>query len=121
MEKMTESSSQIRDDLFDAIKFGPGNKPGRDLGKHLGKPWVFKWIFQKAWKRFSTAIACADWSIKQCSKSLFGDDAEWVNINHGVRQAMGRCLRYFVDHGMLPLRVINPDATGTKYYALIEA
>ena len=119
MENMTERSNQIREDLFDAIKYGPGKKPGRDIGKYLGRPWVFKWIFQTAWEKFSTAIASANWSVKQSSKSLFGDEAGWKKYGEGTRQAIGRCLRYFVDHGLLPLRVLNPDATGTKYYGLI--
>ena len=109
----------IRQERFEAIKYGPGNRPALDHGKRLGRPWVFKWIFELTWQRICSAIGDADWSVKQSSKSLFGDQVEWGNINHGIRQAIGRCLRYFVDQGMLPLRVLNPDATGTKYYGLI--
>ena len=119
MNTQNDISAGIRTDLFDSIRYKKfQGKNGPAIGIKLGKPLVFKWIFQQAWKSFVENIETVDWHVKQSSKSLFGDAAKWDKLAFGVRQAIGRCLRYFVDHGMLPLRVLNPDATGTKYYGL---
>jgi hypothetical protein len=121
MNNKSDITTGIRHDLFADIQYERSmSKKGLAIGKRLGRPWVFQWIFNAAWKHFSAAIANADWRVKQCSKSLFGDAAEWGDFKFGIRQAFGRCLRYFVDQGMLPLRLVNPNATGTKFYTLIS-
>lgn len=119
--EITNLAAGIRADRFETIKYQTSNGPrGPGVGKTLGRPWVFKWIFQEMWQRACNNIATADWSVKQSTKSLYNDADTWCDMKHGVRQAYGRCLRYFADHQMLPLHVINPKATGTKYYALTE-
>jgi hypothetical protein len=32
------------------------------------------------------------------------------------RIKLGRCIKYFVDHGMLPLKVANPKKKGKRFY-----
>lgn len=120
---MTESdiAAGIRHALFAAIKYEKRSGPnGPMVGKYLGRPWVFKWIFEKAWARMCAEIVTADWNKKQTTKSLYNDPDSWLDWKFGVRQAFGRCLRYFVDNKMLPLKVLNPLARGTKYYGLID-
>lgn len=104
-------------DISKRIEFEVRDGPrGPSVGKQMGYHWVFKNIFQTAWYRFCAAIESADWTKPQTAKSLF-DDPNWVNMGFGFRIALGRCLRYFVNHAMLPLRVLNPDSSGTKKYA----
>ena len=87
-------------------------------GKKLTFHWIHKALFIECWKNFTACIATADWSKKQTSQSLF-NDPNWGNLYIGTRIAIGRVLRYFVDRGWLPLVVLNPKASGTKYYGLI--
>jgi len=44
------------------------------------------------------------------------DDPDWSELRFGRRIAIGRCIRLFADREMLPIRVVNPKATGTKKY-----
>jgi hypothetical protein len=48
------------------------------------------------------------------------DDPEWSRLRFGRRIAIGRCIRLFADRKMLPIRVMNPKAKGTKKYKHIE-
>ena len=118
MHPETDITLGIRQDRFDAMKFESfvGRK-GSGVGKRLGHHWVFSWQFQTTWEKVCKGISAADWTKKQTAKSLFNDPEIWSAMKHGIRHAIGRCLRYFVDNGMLPLYVINPKSTGTKYYA----
>lgn len=114
-------AARIRADRFNAIKYEAFHGPrGTGVGKRLGSPWVFQWIFKRAWAHFSKNIATTDWSKKQTAKLLYNDPEDWGAMKHGVRHAIGRCLRYFVNQGMLPLYVVNPKSKGTKFYALIN-
>jgi hypothetical protein len=87
-------------------------------GKRLSRQWIFKALFIKCWKQFQASIATVDWTKKQTAQSLF-NVPNWRKMKFGTRIAIGRVLRYFVDIGWLPLMVLNPKATGTKYYGLI--
>ena len=114
-------TARIRADRFNAIHYETFNGPsGTRIGKRLGLPLVFEWIFKKAWAHFSKNIATADWSKKQTAKLLYDDPEDWGSMKHGVRHAIGRCLRHFVTQEMLPLYVVNPRSKGTKFYALID-
>ena len=86
-------------------------------GKRLSRHWIFKSLFIACWNRFRASIATADWPRKQTAQSLF-NHANWRNMKFGTRIAIGRVLRFFVKNEWLPLVVINPKATGTKFYEL---
>lgn len=110
----------IRADRFEAIQYEKTTGPkGSSVGKRLGCAWVFRHIFQATWDRICNSSATADWSKHQTAKSLY-DDPNWCSLGFGHRIAIGRCLRHFVNNGMLPLQVINPQSTGTKYYSPIH-
>ena len=116
----TQINTDVRDDFFIALKYGKRNgKKGPSTGITLGRHWVFEWIFRSAWGRFTTGLATADWSKPQTAQYLY-NDPDWTSMNFGVRIAIGRCLRFFVNHEMLPLKVINPHSTGTKLYMPIN-
>jgi hypothetical protein len=121
MKTKEKIANGIRYDLFSSIQYQTSDRPsrcGHGRGRYLGIPWVFKWIFQETWDQACANLALVDWSQKQCTKTLF-DPEKWAKLSCGVQQACGRCLRYFADNGMLPIYVMNPTASGTKYYGLI--
>jgi hypothetical protein len=110
----------VRDDLYMSLKFAKRiTKKGPSTGLDLGRHWVYEGQIQTAWKRICAGLASADWNRPQSAKALY-NDPRWDSMNFGVRIAIGRCLRFFVNHGMLPLQVINPTATGTKLYMPIN-
>lgn len=119
MNSLTDITPGIRDDLFAAIKYeNRKGKSGTVIGMELGGHFVFRWIFQEAWKHISVGIVTADRCKFHTAKSLFNDADAWARFEKNESIAIGRCLRYFVDHGMMPLSVVNPNETGTKLYAL---
>lgn len=87
-------------------------------GKKLSRHWVFKDLFVECWANFQASITTVDWTKKQTAQSLF-NVPNWKKMKFGIRIAIGRVLRFFVKSGWLPLVVLNPKATGTKYYGLI--
>lgn len=89
------------------------------LGIYItGNNWVPKARFVEMWEQALKMIPLLDWMYPKPTKSFF-ELAAWKEFKRGRRIALGRCLRYFADHQMLPIRCINPDKKGTKRYALI--
>jgi hypothetical protein len=88
-------------------------------GKRLGWHWIFKSLYITCWKRFQRSMETVDWSKKQTAQSLFNHH-NWKNMKFGTRIAIGRVLRFFVRNKWLGLKVTNPKATGTKFYARID-
>lgn len=103
-----------------SIDFEVRNGPwGPSVGKMLGWQWVFKDIFETALTRFDATLPTLDWSKPQTSKALY-NDPDWPEKKLVRRFAIGRCLRFFADRELLPLRCINPRATGTKKYVRVS-
>ena len=103
-----------------SIEFEVRDGPwGTSVGKMLGWQWVFKDIFENALIRFDATLPTLDWSKPQTSKSLY-NDPDWPEKKLVRRFAIGRCLRFFADRELLPLRCINPRATGTKKYVRVN-
>lgn len=102
---------------FDDINFGQRGgtyKPG--LGYLLpGGYWVKKKYFEVAWKNASENLHKLDWKFSQTAESLCGKPC-WLMQSFGERIALGRCIKYFVDHEMLPLRLANPGKKGKRKY-----
>lgn len=116
----TKIMNGVRDDLFVALGYAKRNcKTGPSSGLDLGHHWVFEAQIRTAWTRICAGLASADWSKPQSAKALY-NDLGWTSLKCGVRIAIGRCLRFFVNHEMLPLKVINPHSTGTKLYMPIN-
>ena len=91
------------------------DKPGRGL--HLpGGYWVQESLFCLMWRRAIETLPNIDWSKKQTVVTIFGDAELWVSQKFGVRIALGRCLKYFADHDMLPIRVANVGKKGPRKY-----
>jgi hypothetical protein len=82
-----------------------------------GKYWVPKSDVLLAWNHFSKAGLPEDYRTQVDAQILFGEpEAVWKAMKVGKRIALGRCLKYFVDNGMLPLRLANPGKKGKKKY-----
>jgi hypothetical protein len=120
MKSEIDITAGIQAERFEAMRFDTRNGPkGSSAGKRLGSQWIFKSVFLTSWQRICKGIKTADWSKPKSAKSLY-NDVTWPNMGIGLRIAIGRCLRHFVDNEMLPLRVINPKSTGTKFYELVN-
>jgi hypothetical protein len=116
----TQISTGVRDDLFESLKYDkPNCKKGQVSGRYLSRHFVFEWQFRTSWEKICAGLTTVDWSKPQTAKSLYNYPG-WNSMKFGMRIAIGRCLRFFVNQGMLPLRVINPNATGTKRYLPIN-
>ncbi len=105
---------------FEKIQFQTRTGRGTtSLGLYVtGNNWVPKARLIQMWDQAQRMLPLLDWTYPKTTKSFFEPEA-WKGIKRGHRIALGRCLRYFADHQLLPIRCINPKKTGTKRYALI--
>ena len=105
---------------FDNIKFETRTGRGTtSYGLYVNcNNWVPKARFVEMWEQAQNKLHLLDWSHPKTTRSFF-DPAEWKVLKRGRRIALGRCLRYFADHHLLPIRCINPHKKGTKRYVLI--
>lgn len=115
-------ASAIRHDLFARLEYRmPQGSPNGPAGLQVTPiNFVHKWIVQKSWACFSATLSVCDQTAVWSAKKLFNDAQAWEGYSKGVRQSIGRCLRYFVDHGMLPLHCINDHMQGGKLYVLVR-
>ena len=91
------------------------------LGMHLpGGYWVSKSLFDEAWTRVFEGLPSPDCKELHTAKSMYGSKA-WEELGFGARIALGRCVKYFVDREMLPLKIANPTKKGTRKYISIFA
>jgi hypothetical protein len=84
-----------------------------------GNNWIPKFQVIKMWEQAQKKLSLLDWSYSKTTKSFF-DSAAWKEMSRGHHIALGRCMRYFAEHQMLPLRCINQHKKGTKRYVLIN-
>lgn len=103
---------------FRDIKFDErGGSAKSGLGLFLpGRYWVSKKVFEVAWSQVRARFSALDWQVQHTAESILGETF-WKPHKCGQRIALGRCVKYFVDHEMLPLRVANPTKKGKRKYA----
>lgn len=103
---------------FRDIKFDErGEAAKSSLGLLLpGGYWVSKKVFELAWSQVRTRFSALDWKVQQTAESTCGE-AFWKTHDCGVRIKLGRCVKYFADHDILPLRVANPKKKGKRKYS----
>ena len=76
---------------------------------------VFKSTAELAWCCVHKNWANIDWTKRQSAETLIGI-AVWQLQVDGAKRALGRCIRFFVKHDMLPLRlVLARTRKGTRY------
>ena len=85
-----------------------------------GGSWVNKSLFEEAWTRVCEGLPSPDSKELHTAKSMYGSE-DWDRLNFGVRNALGRCVKYFVVQGMLHLKIANPTKKGTRKYIGILA
>ena len=98
-------------DYYECIRFGK-----TAIGQHLHGYWVSKSDFKLMWQYASVAMHQVDWSVPQSAETLYGK-ARWLDLKVGKRIALGRCLKYFAENDVLPVRVANPKKKGKRKYA----
>lgn len=101
---------------FSDIKFyerGGSKAPG--LGLRLRGYWVHKTHFELAWKLLLAANPALQWQGEQTTVTLC-NDPDWQYRKPGVRHKLGRCVRFFAESRMLPLRISNPGKGGPRKY-----
>src|ERR1035437_9807362 len=77
--------------------------------------WVKRGYFSLMWKTAWNELPKLDWTSPKVTRSFFVAE-DWKDFLIGKKIALGRCLKFFVDHDMLPLRVANPDKKGPRKY-----
>ena len=101
---------------FEGLQYSVRHGPrGPSIGIQIGRHWIFKWIVEAAFTRALQTLSTSD-SLKLHTAQALYDDQDWPSFGFGRRIAIGRCIRLFADRQMLPIRVVNPKATGTKKY-----
>lgn len=101
---------------FSDIKFyeRSGNKaPG--LGLRLRGYWVYKIHVELAWKLLLAANPALQWQGEHTTVTLC-NDPDWQYRKAGIQHNIGRCIRFFTENGLLPLRISNPGKGGSRKY-----
>ena len=87
----------------------------QSYGMHVRGYWVPKKYFEDAWMQAQLALPQLDATSVMTTETLCGA-AWWKSRSCGEHIRVGRCMKYFVDLGMLPLRLANPGKGGKKKY-----
>ncbi len=95
-----------------------GGRYGSSKGLHIRGRWVTKDLVDLMWLYAPQVIPTLDWSKPHSVVTIFGDREEWLSYPVGARIALGRCLKYFADHDMLPIRLANEGKKGPRKYVL---
>lgn len=76
---------------------------------------VFKSTVELAWTSVHGNWASIDWTRRQSAQTMIGGGV-WQTQVVGAKRALGRAIRFFVKHDMLPLRlVLARTLKGTRY------
>lgn len=93
---------------------GRKDRPG--LGLYLpGGYWVGKTTFELAWHQVNKGLPATGCKVPHTARSMCGEEF-WLDHKCGRQINFGRCIKYFVDHEMLPLKVANPTKKGSRKY-----
>jgi len=99
----------------DMVFYERSGGPSGVLGYHARGCWVPKSDWLLAWKHFQKGLPPAGY-LKNVDTEIMFDDPSWKQHKVGKRIALGRCLRFFADHEILPLEESNPDKGGKRKY-----
>lgn len=76
---------------------------------------VFKSTVELAWKSIHENWANIDWTQRQSAETIIGDGV-WQTQVDGAKRALGRCIRFFAKHDMLPLPLAFAKTRNGKPY-----
>ena len=103
--------------VFEDIAFYErAGSSNHELGLYLKGRWVPKKNFETVWAGALVEIPKLDWTRLQTAETISGVPG-WKKLPVGYRISLGRCLIFFVEEEMLPLRIANPGKKGTRKYA----
>jgi hypothetical protein len=110
---------------FEDIRYTEGiGKYCNTLGIYMpGGFFVFRSTMLLAWSGVHENWGNIDWPTKQSSKTMIGEEHWGAPDERGFNQALGRCIRFFVKHDMLPLPLVlartrrgHPYRGGSRLY-----
>ena len=106
---------------FKEIEFKEGTgKYASTVGMYLpGRVWVLKPTVGFAWAFAQRGLNAKDGESILTTASLYGLE-KWRQLKMRRRFPLGRCIKYFVTEGMLPLRELNPGKGGTRKYIRVQ-
>jgi hypothetical protein len=111
---IAKGSTVIKIEDLDFGESGRVDRPG--LGLWLpGGYWAIKKWFEIARTLIQTEWPRLDWTVPQTAETLCGISS-WRTYEVRERIKLGRCIKYFVDHEMLALKVANPKKKGKRFY-----
>jgi hypothetical protein len=121
MSKKTkpDQSKFVRGKDLNDVKYvygGIGSTGG--YGLYIDGYWVMKRTFEAAWLQAKIVVPALDPGDGFFTKDIWEPEA-WEPLANGEKHNLGRALVFFSEHGMLPLRVLNPQATGSKKFERI--
>jgi hypothetical protein len=85
--------------------------------KISGRYWVVQGHFDEVWELFWRSAHQLDPTRKHKTQTLCNDPA-WHDRPRGQQIALGRCVRYFAEQGVLPITLANPGKSGPRKYLL---
>jgi hypothetical protein len=92
------------------------DKYGKTLGLHMpGGFFVFAWTMSLAWACVNKNWPNIDWTRRQSAETLIGSDIWQAQVN-GAKKALGRCIKCFAQHDMLPIRLVLARTRSGKPY-----
>lgn len=102
---------------------------GEQVGLYMpGGHWVMEETFIHAYASIRMNWSSIDWSRKPTAKAMIGIERWGMPDQRGLNIALGRCVKYFVTHDMLPQSVVvavkrdgTPYKGGSVKYALAAA
>jgi len=105
---------------FENIKFCDRSRGTRtEVGLVLsGRYWVQKEYFDLAWRLAPAGYRAVDWQKPQTAETLC-DDTSWGELTVSARRKLGRCIKFFAEMGMLPIKVANPGKKGKRKYVQV--
>jgi hypothetical protein len=106
-------------DHFDDISFySRAGFNAAHLGRYLpGGYWGLKEYFALAWSQAADAIDALEPGRRYAAEDLCGTGL-WARLWLREALLLGRCVKFFVTHGLLPLIEANPDKKGKRMYVL---
>jgi len=106
--------------MLDSINFDRYDDRYAQPGRCLKGTFVPKREFDLMWQKVTASLPTLMPGKRYTSKQIFADSL-WNDFPTGRRIALGRVLSYFVEQGMLPLRLVNPNKRGPRRYVLTNS
>lgn len=89
---------------------------GKQRGLFMpGNYWVGEAEITLAWEIANAHLPDIDWTKKVSTETIFTTEV-WQQFWKPLKFSLGRCIKFFSVHGMLPIKVANPGKKGKILY-----